>query len=321
MKPSNPMKICNFVGRVRGLKVFVGHFTYECDFIILEDTTSIIDHDLGAVVFGKPFVKKTGLIYDKKEGTVAFEDNNEKLIFKMPHKMEMFKNVDFTRVSTDMIPPFIIGGNDDDIEKTHCSDSLNLGPEYKYDERVCKAIQSLIRMKNIRKGKGEVIEPSCLEGELGFESVVEEKESKELEEEIKEEFEEEEDDDDLKYFNTFPAKEELDYHKYLVKNNGPPWISAKDINSVVDPCLSQVVLGKPFVEVSNMTYDPSIGIVKFTYGVDEVAYQMPRKVELRLWSNMEKEHKQSVYFRNDEDKRRGVDYVIKKILGFNKECL
>ncbi|GJW67638.1 hypothetical protein Tco_0122062 [Tanacetum coccineum] len=85
MKPSNPMKICNFVGRVRSLKVFVGHFTYECNFIILEDTTSIIDHDLGAVVFGKPFVEKTWLIYDNKEGTLAFEDNNEKLIFKMPH--------------------------------------------------------------------------------------------------------------------------------------------------------------------------------------------------------------------------------------------
>ncbi|GJV85649.1 protein kinase-like domain, concanavalin A-like lectin/glucanase domain protein [Tanacetum coccineum] len=106
MKSSNPMKIYNFVGRVRNLKVFVGHFTYECDFIV-------IDHGLGAVMFGKPFVKKTELIYDMKEGTVAFEDNNEKLIFKMPQKMEMFKNVDFTRVSTNRIPPFVIGGNDD----------------------------------------------------------------------------------------------------------------------------------------------------------------------------------------------------------------
>ncbi|GJT26512.1 hypothetical protein Tco_0906787 [Tanacetum coccineum] len=106
MKPSNPMKTYNFVGRVRSLKVFVGHFTYECDFIILEDTTSIIDHDLGAVLFGKPFVEKTRLIYDKKEEWV----------------------------STDMIPPFIIEGNEDDNEKTHYSNSLNLGPEYKYDE-------------------------------------------------------------------------------------------------------------------------------------------------------------------------------------------
>ncbi|GKD28147.1 hypothetical protein Tco_1234361 [Tanacetum coccineum] len=119
-------------------------------------TTSIIDHDLGAVVFGKPFGENTRLIYDKKEGTVAFKDNNEKLIFKMPHKMEMFKNVNFTGVNTDMIPPFIIEGNGDDNEKTYYSANLNLGPEYKYDESVCKAIRSLIRIKNIRKSKGEV---------------------------------------------------------------------------------------------------------------------------------------------------------------------
>ncbi|GKE34468.1 hypothetical protein Tco_1453790 [Tanacetum coccineum] len=49
-KPSNPKKICNFVGRVRGLKVFIGNFTYECDFMVLEDSTSVIDHDLGSVV-------------------------------------------------------------------------------------------------------------------------------------------------------------------------------------------------------------------------------------------------------------------------------
>nr|GEW88094.1 MAK10-like protein [Tanacetum cinerariifolium] len=123
---------------------------------IMSDTTSIIDHDLGAVVFGKPFVERTGLLYDKKEGTVKFKNNNEKLIFQIPHKMEIFKNVDFKGVNTDMIPPFIIGGNDDDNEKTHYSDSLTLGTEYKYDESVCKAIRSLIRMKNMRKNKEEV---------------------------------------------------------------------------------------------------------------------------------------------------------------------
>nr|GEV96247.1 MAK10-like protein [Tanacetum cinerariifolium] len=56
-KPSNPKKISNFVGRVKGLKVFVCNFTYECDFVMLEDTTSVIDHYLGGIVLGKPFVK------------------------------------------------------------------------------------------------------------------------------------------------------------------------------------------------------------------------------------------------------------------------
>ncbi|GJZ45945.1 zinc finger, CCHC-type containing protein [Tanacetum coccineum] len=47
-KPSNPKKNCNFVGRVKGLRVFVRNFTYECDFMVLEDTTSVIDHYLGS---------------------------------------------------------------------------------------------------------------------------------------------------------------------------------------------------------------------------------------------------------------------------------
>ncbi|GKA55932.1 retrotransposon ORF1 [Tanacetum coccineum] len=60
----------------------------------------------------------------------------------------------------------------------------------------------------------------------------------------------------------------------------------EDISSIIDPRLSQVVLGRPFIEISNMTHDLPEGVV-----------------------------------RNEEDKRRGVDYVMSKILGFYKECL
>ncbi|GKE74731.1 hypothetical protein Tco_1536772 [Tanacetum coccineum] len=66
----------------------------------------------------------------------------------------------------------------------------------------------------------------------------------------------------------------------------------EDINSVIDPRVSHVVLGKPFVELSGMTYDSSLGV------------------------NMK-----SVYLRNDEDKKKGVEYIMSKILGFYKECL
>ncbi|GJQ96092.1 hypothetical protein Tco_0007231 [Tanacetum coccineum] len=58
-------------------------------------------------------------------------------------------------------------------------------------------------------------EPSCLEGEPEFELVVENKESGELEEEVKEEIKKEEEEDDLEYFNTFPIKKELEYHEWL----------------------------------------------------------------------------------------------------------
>ncbi|GJR97955.1 hypothetical protein Tco_0270129 [Tanacetum coccineum] len=96
----------------------------------------------------------------------------------------------------------------------------------------------------------------------------------------------------------------------------------KDISSIIDPRLSQVVLGKPFVEISNMTHDPQEGVVRFTNGNDEVAYKMPHKIEqYNSLSSLEKEHTKSVYLRNKEDKRRGVEYVMIKILGFYKECL
>ncbi|GKA62995.1 hypothetical protein Tco_0762514 [Tanacetum coccineum] len=96
----------------------------------------------------------------------------------------------------------------------------------------------------------------------------------------------------------------------------------EDISSFIDPRLSQVVLGKPFVEIFNMTHDPQEGVVRFTNRNDEVAYKMPHKIEqYDSLSNLEKEHTKSVYLRNEEDKRRGVEYVMSKILGFYKECL
>ncbi|GJY25635.1 MAK10-like protein [Tanacetum coccineum] len=154
-KPSNPRKIYNFVGKVKGLKVFVGNLTYECDFMVLKDATSVIDHDLGSVVFGKPFVEATRLVYDMEEGTITFEKDKEKIVFKMPHKMEMFKHIDFTDIKTDRIPPFVIESDDDSSRKTHYSDSLDLGTKYKHDENVCRSIQRLIAMK-AKRNKGEV---------------------------------------------------------------------------------------------------------------------------------------------------------------------
>ncbi|GJS94307.1 putative reverse transcriptase domain-containing protein [Tanacetum coccineum] len=102
-------------------------------------THSIIDHHLGEVVFGKPFVRKTGLVYDQEEGTVTFEKDNKKITFKMPHKMEACSHIDFKNVNTDSIPPFVLE-NDDDRGKTYYSDSLTLGSEYREDESISKEI-------------------------------------------------------------------------------------------------------------------------------------------------------------------------------------
>ncbi|GKA41097.1 retrotransposon ORF1 [Tanacetum coccineum] len=96
----------------------------------------------------------------------------------------------------------------------------------------------------------------------------------------------------------------------------------EDISSIIDPRLSQVVLGRPFIEVSSMTHDLPEGVVRFTNGDNEISYKMPYKIEqYNSLSNLEKEHTKLVYLRNDEDKRIGVEHVMSKILGFYKECL
>ncbi|GJR36649.1 MAK10-like protein [Tanacetum coccineum] len=83
----------------------------------------------------------------------------------------------------------------------------------------------------------------------------------------------------------------------------------EDISSIIDPRLSQVVLGKPFVEISNITHDLSLGVVKFTNRSNEIAYKMPHKiVQYNSLSDMEKRAHKSVYLRNKKEKRRGVEY-------------
>ncbi|GJW36138.1 hypothetical protein Tco_0059058 [Tanacetum coccineum] len=102
----------------------------------------------------------------------------------------------------------------------------------------------------------------------------------------------------------------------------PDFMIVENISSIIDPRLSQVVLGKPFIEVSNMAHDLSSGVVRFTNGAEEITYNMPHTImQYNSLLDLEKEHTKYVYFRNEEDKRRGVDYVMSKILGFCKECL
>nr|GEW40187.1 MAK10-like protein [Tanacetum cinerariifolium] len=156
---------------------------------------------------------------------------------------------------------------------------------------------------------------------------------------------------EVKYFDMFITRSEITYHKFFMRKLNPrenvnggisnftrrinemhifignfsyvvDFMIVEDISSIIDPRLSQVVLGRPFIEISNMTHDLPKGVVRFTNKNDEVAYKMRHKIEqYNTLSNLEKEHTKSVYLRNEEDKIRGVDYVMSKILGFYKECL
>ncbi|GJY98658.1 hypothetical protein Tco_0516088 [Tanacetum coccineum] len=82
------------------------------------------------MVFGRPFIDETGLVYNEEEGTVMFEQDNEKITFKMPHTMEVFKQIKLMGLSTDSIPPFAHEENFGH-GRTHYYQSLLIGDEYK----------------------------------------------------------------------------------------------------------------------------------------------------------------------------------------------
>ncbi|GJZ55099.1 hypothetical protein Tco_0610292 [Tanacetum coccineum] len=119
-------------GRIRGLKIFIGSFAYKCDFMILEDTTSIIDHHLGEMVFRRSFINETGLVYNEEEGTVMFKQDDEKITFKMPHTIEIFKQTKLMGLNTDSIPPSAYEENFSH-GRTHYYQSLLIGDEDKQD--------------------------------------------------------------------------------------------------------------------------------------------------------------------------------------------
>ncbi|GJR94735.1 protein kinase-like domain, concanavalin A-like lectin/glucanase domain protein [Tanacetum coccineum] len=155
-KLSNLNKISNFVGRVRSLKNFIGSFTYECDFMILEDTTSIIDRQLGEMAFGRPFIDETDLVYDREEGTVMFKQDDVKITFKMPHTIEIFKQALLMGLSTDFIPSSAYEENFSH-GKTHYYQSLLIGDEYKQDRGDRRGIRHLTRLEKEMMGDKEEV--------------------------------------------------------------------------------------------------------------------------------------------------------------------
>lgn len=90
--PKLPGEVCNFVGRIKNVHIFVGSFIYVTDFMILEDLASVIDYRLSHVVLGKPFVESK-LRYNRLDDTVQFSTENDKVTYRMPNRMKEFRYV------------------------------------------------------------------------------------------------------------------------------------------------------------------------------------------------------------------------------------
>ncbi|GJW73564.1 hypothetical protein Tco_0132934 [Tanacetum coccineum] len=88
--PEGIRGISNFTGRIRGMHIFVGNFTYVSDFMIVEDISSIINHRLSQVVLGKLFVEISNMTHDLSLGIVRNEDDKRRGVEYVMNKIWRF---------------------------------------------------------------------------------------------------------------------------------------------------------------------------------------------------------------------------------------
>ena len=154
--PKCPGGVCNFVGRVKDLRVFVGNFTFVTDFMIVEDLANVIDCRLSNVVFGKPFVEESKLEYDEVEGTIRFASNTDSITYRMPNRMKEFRFV--SRLDQDNIGAFEDISEEDkkkgmdyvwEKRSLYYKNCLALGPMYKVNEEFVRLTMGAIEKKVI----------------------------------------------------------------------------------------------------------------------------------------------------------------------------
>ncbi|GJV21189.1 retrotransposon ORF1 [Tanacetum coccineum] len=86
-------RVSDFTGRIKGIQIFIGNFTYDLDFMIVKDIGSIIDPMLSQVVLGKPFVEISNMTHDPPEGVVRFTNRTDEIAYKMPHTIEQYNSL------------------------------------------------------------------------------------------------------------------------------------------------------------------------------------------------------------------------------------
>ena len=81
------------------------------------------------------------------------------------------------------------------------------------------------------------------------------------------------------------------------------------------------MLGKPFVEASNLKYDHLYGTVQFSNDIDKITYRMPYKVRgFRFVSRLDMDYIGAIEDINEE-KEKGMEYVWNRRSLYYKDCL
>ncbi|GJZ10701.1 hypothetical protein Tco_0545460 [Tanacetum coccineum] len=96
----------------------------------------------------------------------------------------------------------------------------------------------------------------------------------------------------------------------------------EDLGSIIDSGLSEVVLGQPFAHTSKLTYDESLGLIRFAQRDDEVMFRMPQMTkELDRVSPLEKDKCEAFFMDSLKVRKMGFKHVLEKRKGYYKACM
>ncbi|GJY28248.1 retrovirus-related pol polyprotein from transposon TNT 1-94 [Tanacetum coccineum] len=108
----------------------------------------------------------------------------------------------------------------------------------------------------------------------------------------------------------------------LTTASGLNFMILEDLGSVIDGRLNEVVRGKPFVQASKLTYDESLGLIRFAHRDDEVVFRMPHRTkELDLVSPLEKDKFEAFFVESLKARKKGFKHVLEKRKGYYKACI
>ncbi|GJW85507.1 RNA-directed DNA polymerase, eukaryota, reverse transcriptase zinc-binding domain protein [Tanacetum coccineum] len=96
----------------------------------------------------------------------------------------------------------------------------------------------------------------------------------------------------------------------------------EELGDVIDDRLGEVVLGKPFVQASKLTYDESLRLLRFAQRDDEVVFRMPQRTKvLDLVSPLEKNKFEAFFVDSLKVRKKGFKHILEKRKGYYKACM
>ncbi|GJW88619.1 putative reverse transcriptase domain-containing protein [Tanacetum coccineum] len=137
MKDKMVYKGDNVVGALMSVPIFVGTFSVVIDFAVLENMEDYHDEEMGAVIFGEPFLREVGVKARRFKGMITLYKGNDEVTYQMVRSHPRFKR--HTNEQCNKIPPLLkVSEKDEKNGISHAYQKLkgfykgvlNLGPDY-----------------------------------------------------------------------------------------------------------------------------------------------------------------------------------------------